>query len=77
METYILMVQIGDTGKTKVWAVEAKEDGAKLGEVRWFGRWRGYAFFPINAIFEHRCLRDIADFVEGQTKEHRSQKRKS
>jgi len=74
-DTYIRMVQIRDTGKTLVWSVEAKEGGAKLGEVRWFGRWRGYAFFPLDAIFEHKCLRDIADFVEMQTKAHRAKKR--
>lgn len=69
--TYITMVVLRDTGKTMVWAVLAKEDLAKLGEVKWFGRWRCYAFFPMDAIFEQKCLREIADFIEGQTKEHR------
>jgi len=69
--TYIRMVQIRDTGKTLVWNVEALADGAKLGEVKWFGRWRKYAFFPIDSIFEQVCLREVADFIEAKTKEHR------
>jgi hypothetical protein len=69
--TYIKMVVLRDTGKTVVWAVLAKEDLAKLGEIRWFGSWRCYAFFPMDAIFEQKCLREIADFIEGQTKAHR------
>ena len=43
-----------------------------LGEVKWFGRWRGYAFFPeLYTIYEQKCMREIADFIEAQTKEHR------
>ena len=75
-KTYIRMVQIHDTGKTLVWAVETLEDGAKIGEIRWFGRWRKYAFWPNDAIFEQVCLREIADFIEAQTKEHFERKRK-
>lgn len=62
-----------DTGKTKVWSVLAKRDGTLLGYIRWFGRWRGYAFYPEpDMVFEQDCLRDIAAFTESQTKAHRS-----
>jgi hypothetical protein len=75
-ESYIEFVQVppvaGEKRKTKIWQVRAKEDGAFLGEVRWFGRWRGYSYFPYNdTIYEHRCLRDIAEFVESKSKAHR------
>ncbi len=75
--TYLWMVQVGDTGKTKVWAVISKEGGFELGKVKWFGRWRCYAFFPTDSIFEPKCLREIADFIESRTQEHRATPRKS
>ena len=59
--------------KTKVWNVVAKDGGVSLGTISWFGRWRGYAFFPgAQLVFEKTCLRDIADFLERRNAEHRS-----
>jgi len=58
--------------KTSVWRVLANDDDTLLGEIRWFGRWRGYAFFPeATTLFEQKCLREIADFVESKSKDHR------
>ena len=73
-QTYIRMVlvPVPPKMKTKVWLVEALRDGAVLGQVKWFGRWRKYAFYPIDAIFEQVCLREIADFIEAVTREHRA-----
>ena len=46
--------------------------GLTLGEVKWFGRWVKYAFFPaVDCVFEATCLREIADFIEQRTTEHR------
>lgn len=65
--------------KTKVWTVMSAIDspkgdgGAELGEVRWWSHWRKYAFFPNpNTLFEQLCLREIANFCETQTKQHRA-----
>lgn len=57
--------------KTRVWIIRAKRTDAFLGEISWFGRWRQYAFHP-NAptTFNDKCLREIADFCEIQTKLH-------
>jgi hypothetical protein len=58
-------------GKTMVHWVYSKETQFTLGEIRWYGRWRKYCFFPvISSLFEQDCLRDIADFCENATKEH-------
>lgn len=58
--------------KTNIWDVLVKDGPALLGQVRWFGRWRCYAFFPEDGtVFERQCLRDIADFCEEETKEQR------
>jgi len=57
--------------KTKTWVVRGKY-GATLGGVVWFNRWRQYAFQPNpKCVFEEDCLRDIAQFVEERTYEHK------
>lgn len=43
--------------KTKIWLVENTRSDEVLGEVRWFGRWRQYAFFPgKDLVFEKNCF---------------------
>ena len=54
----------GQNPKTAIWHVIAKADGAVLGEIRWWGRWRGYAFFPRpHTLYEPTCLNDISRFI--------------
>lgn len=63
-----------DSGKTFRWGLRPV-DGFQnfIGFVRWYGPWRKYIFEPEpRTIFEQDCLRDIADFCEAKTKEHRS-----
>ena len=56
------------SGKTNTWLVKT-DDGTVLGRIKWFGRWRCYAFHPDDTtLYEHECLRMIADFCETQTK---------
>jgi len=63
----------GKTHKTKLFVVNTK--GAypiRLGIIRWWPAWRKYAFWPgTNTLFEEVCLREIADFCEQTTKEHK------
>lgn len=57
--------------KTHVWEVTAKAGGF-LGQVRWFGRWRKYSFFPApDCVFEETCLGDIAEFLKWATHSHK------
>jgi hypothetical protein len=68
--------------KTHIFRVEAKVDfveGADaapiLGTVKWFGRWRCYAFFPSQqTVYEKTCLREIADFCQDMTAAHAAQR---
>jgi len=63
------------SGATSIWSVVAVADGALLGVVSWFGRWRCYAFSPRpDTVYERTCLRDIAAFCEQKTAEHRKAK---
>mgnify|MGYP001565878125 CR=1 FL=1 len=58
-------VGLSKTGKTRVWAVSAKDGDVLLGHVSWFGRWRTYAFFPsAGSGYDPTCLRDIAEFIK-------------
>jgi hypothetical protein len=59
--------------KTCVWDVRSKH-GDHLGEVKWFGRWRKYTFFPAPGWFEEVCLREIAQFIVDRTAEHKGRK---
>jgi hypothetical protein len=70
---WIRTVELPNLGlKTRRWAVLTQE-GAPLGAVRWFSRWRCYAFYPEpGTIYERQCLRDLADFCEEQTQMHRN-----
>jgi hypothetical protein len=61
--------------KTKVWRVDSK-DGVELGYIEWYSRWRCYTFTPLaDTVYEKRCLRDIADFCEQETKSYREEPR--
>lgn len=70
-----LMFVPGDpsaSGKTKTWLVKPNL-GKAIGEIRWFAGWRKYSFQPYGStIFEESCLRDIAAFLEQQTREHKA-----
>lgn len=60
------------TRKTDVWDVVATRSGELLGTIKWFGRWRQYAFFPRSqTIFNPECLDTIARKCESLTREHR------
>ena len=54
--------------KTDIWIVYPRSGSAQLGEVKFFGAWRKFCFFPGAAmIFDCSCLRDIAEFCEQVT----------
>jgi hypothetical protein len=64
--------------KTNIYVVMAKDGNIKLGEIRWFGRWRKYCFYPWSeTIYEETCLRDIADFLTQETAAYKTKKRRS
>jgi hypothetical protein len=59
--------------KTQRFLVKTKDGGEVLGEVKWFGRWRKYCFFPApGTIFEEDCLEDISRFIQTTTFEYRA-----
>lgn len=63
---------LSPSGKTLRFTVHARKDGAQLGIIQWRAEWRCYCFEPVfPTVFEHVCLRDIADLIETQTAVHK------
>ncbi len=64
-------IGLSKSGKTRMWAVTDADGMYVLGKIKWHGHWRGYAFFPeqdTETLYEQKCLREIADFLEEATK---------
>ena len=69
--TYITFAERPPKPKTKVWAV-LSQGGAEIGTVCWYGPWRKYCFMPAySSVFEQVCLREIAQFCETETRNHK------
>lgn len=50
--------------KTDNWFIYTKTDNFLLGYIKWFNRWRCYAFYPeVETVFEKSCMQDITDFI--------------
>lgn len=61
--------------KTRKFSVISRHSGALLGYVKWYVPWRQYVLFPINAVFDKKCLREVADFCERETNTHREKRK--
>ena len=73
--TWIEFRELDPKPKTKCWGVFPKDSRFYIGRVQWYAHWRKYCFMPdIKTVWEERCLRDIANFCEQQTKLHRENK---
>ena len=50
--------------KTKIILVISKRHDDVLGEIRWYGSWRQYAFFPsVGTVWNPECLRDVNECI--------------
>ena len=76
---YIDMQWIGGSpsGKTAIWQVRNSAGHGILGEVKWYGSWRQYCFFPNGScVFSAGCLDDIRCFIHRQMNERKDTARK-
>lgn len=72
---WIHFIEIGDTGKTKVYNCYNTEQQSFLGHVKWYSGFRKYSFFPQpNIVFESQCLKDISLFLDQLMIERKLQK---
>lgn len=66
---------LSKTGRTKIWTVHNKDTGEEIGYIRWAGNWRKYVFEDYGpSYYDWKCLRQIADFIENATADHRSKR---
>ncbi len=62
--TWIEFHLIMKTAKTGMFDILNKESGYNLGQIKWYGPFRKYSFFPSeNCVFETKCLQEIVDFM--------------
>jgi hypothetical protein len=61
------------TPKTLLVLVNSARTGDPLGEIKWYGPWRQYCFFPLeNTIFNNGCLDEISTKCGAMTNKHKS-----
>ena len=68
MSKWLLFKELEPKPKTKVIAVMSKEHPAfyRLGIIKWYPRWRQYAFSPENGtLFNIECMNDIIIYIKG------------
>lgn len=50
--------------KTRSYRVLEVSTGYTLGWLKWFGRWRGYCFFPVTGtVFDGGCLAQLDAWI--------------
>jgi hypothetical protein len=61
---YLELRELERKPKTIVYGLFSKQHGDKLGEIKWFARWRQYTFFPEkDTIWNRTCLLDVIHFL--------------
>jgi hypothetical protein len=61
--------------KTKIVAVINKHHQEIIGEIRWFGKWRQYCFYPYNeTVWNIGCLEAIQEAIGDLTRERFAEK---
>ena len=62
---YIEFDMVGDTGKTEIWNIISKSNNFILGQIRWYGPWRQYCFYPTpHTVFNPTCMEDISKQIK-------------
>ncbi len=68
---HIHFVEVAKKTKTSVWSCRNNRSKEELGQVKWYGPWRQYCYFPTRqAVYNNRCLSIIADFTGTLTTFH-------
>lgn len=72
---YIYFEKYADKSKTSIWNCRNAESNALLGQVKWYGPWRQYCFFPaFSTVFHRGCLQDICHFIQKLMDERKEKK---
>lgn len=74
MSEYLDFIDATPRGrKTKIIGVYAVRSGDILGEIKWYGRWRQYTFWPRpDTIFNIGCMEEISLRISALMHERRA-----
>jgi len=62
---YLEFLKVAMLPRTNVYSVISKRSGFNLGQIKWYGAWRQYCFFPCGeTIWNKDCLADIQKFLK-------------
>lgn len=51
--------------KTPIYHICSKRSKDEIGQIKWYGAWRKYCFFPnADTIWDNKCLNNINSFLE-------------
>jgi hypothetical protein len=76
--SHLSFVETGqsDSGLTHLYDVRSLRGATSLGQIRWYGPWRRYVFFPrADTLFDASCLTEIADFLHHLMEQRRESRR--
>lgn len=61
---FIEFIRKTSSGKTERYTCQNRRSAGELGEVKYYGAWRQYCYFPTaQAVYSKGCLDDISHFV--------------
>jgi hypothetical protein len=58
--------------KTRVFSIFNSSNKSLLGYIKWFPNWRKYCFYPLNSLFDDKCLDQVSTFMKEATAAHKS-----
>jgi hypothetical protein len=72
-EYLIFKEESSKSGVTKVIGIYAKLSNILLGQIKWYGPWRRYAFFPdAGMVFDNNCLNAVIDEIKRLMEERKN-----
>ena len=72
-----IQFETSDLDPNLAWIIRNTKEGVAIAWIEWYPSWRKYVFVPgPNTCYEEVCLREIAAFIEKQTRARKASKRK-
>ena len=69
---FVLAPKQPKSGKTFVYHIQSLVHGDVLGEIKWYGGWRQYAFLPYPlTVWNPECLGDVSNVIDLLMEERR------
>lgn len=73
--SFLKFVEFEDTGKTKKFEIKTIAADNILGQIKWYGAWRKYCFYPLGGtIFDVNCMNEIISFINKLMQDRKDEK---